>query len=378
MLRQASRTPELDGIRGVAILLVLYWHYFVVPLAPPNLDGWPAMIYQARGMGWSGVDLFFVLSGFLIGGILIDNREAPNVFKVFYIRRALRIIPIYAIVLGVFYSCITFGGAYHSQFGWLFRGHLRLWPYLTMTQNFLPHHSIFLGPSWSLAIEEQFYLLLPALVIFLRPRALLKVSWVAVVISVVVRFFIPTSDQYMWTFGRLDGLFTGVLLAQAMRDPALLGWAARHIGAVKLAAWIMLAGTLEIGINAARFGCFAYTWLAMFFAAFMVIALVDHNGRVARLMRLRWLTWTGQIAYGLYLFHQPINGFFHGWAHGGPPQIHNLSQFALTGLAFVTLMIVASASYRFFELPLMNLGRRCGYSVARAGGGPAEPAPART
>ncbi len=359
-----ARMPELDGIRGIAILLVLYWHYLVVPLGLTG-DGWTGMAGRILGMGWAGVDLFFVLSGFLIGGILLDNREAANVFRVFYVRRALRIIPIYAVLLGAAFTIQRFTDVGHSDYRALFSGHQSFWPYLTMTQNFLPHHSMFLGPTWSLAIEEQFYLFLPVLVVFLSPKAVLKVTWILIGLSSVVRFFLPSFDA-VWTFWRTDELLVGVLLAHGVRSPVLVGWAAAHLASIRLAFWLLLAGTLEIGLNSGRFGCTAFTWLAAFFASLVVIVLVDRDGWLARLMRRRWLMRTGQIAYGLYLFHQPINGFFHGWAHAGPPEVRNLSQLALTGLAFVTLIVFANVSYQWFELPLMNLGKRFRYAAAAA------------
>src|SRR5580704_17724235 len=97
-----TRLPELDGIRGCAILLVLIWHY--VPCEISASEGAAHVVSRALGLTWSGVDLFFVLSGFLIAGILLDNRNASNYFRVFYIRRVCRTFPLYFLLVGIFVS----------------------------------------------------------------------------------------------------------------------------------------------------------------------------------------------------------------------------------------------------------------------------------
>ena len=99
--RGSSRTPELDGIRGIAILLVLIWHYPINQIRGEHGSVFH-LVQQSLGWTWSGVDLFFVLSGFLIGGTLLDNRRASNYFQVFYIRRACRIVPLYFLLLLAF------------------------------------------------------------------------------------------------------------------------------------------------------------------------------------------------------------------------------------------------------------------------------------
>src|SRR5271163_530813 len=100
MIESTRRIPQLDGIRGTAILLVIIWHFVVVPVTQAPHQGEIGRIVAHIGLlTWSGVDLFFVLSGFLIGGILIDARDSPNYFSTFYVRRVFRILPIYLLVV---------------------------------------------------------------------------------------------------------------------------------------------------------------------------------------------------------------------------------------------------------------------------------------
>jgi len=162
----AGRIPALDGLRGVAILLVLLWHgLFEMNANSRVLSGLLAL----GKLSWSGVDLFFVLSGFLIGGILLDAKDSPHYFTTFYIRRAYRILPLYFAVIGVAYSI----GHLSTDFGWLGADLATMkipWAsYPTFTQNLWmaylgTYGSFTLAATWSLAVEEQFYLTAPLLI----------------------------------------------------------------------------------------------------------------------------------------------------------------------------------------------------------------------
>lgn len=170
-----KRIRELDGLRGIAILLVVGFHYFTCQVLPD--DPLPfRFLGRAFFQGWNGVDLFFVLSGFLIVGILLDARGSRNFFRVFYTRRACRILPLYYLIVILF---VLLGVTGLVKNDWLFTGGLPLWSYLTLTQNYLMHAQGFgpnwLGVTWSLAIEEQFYLVIPLLVWLLNRKQLFAV-----------------------------------------------------------------------------------------------------------------------------------------------------------------------------------------------------------
>ena len=158
--------PELDGLRGIAVLLVIAYHYLIIDLHFMSVPLYYAVwVFQ---IGWSGVDLFFVLSGFLIGGILLDHRESKRILQTFYIRRACRILPLYLAtftlyVIGVY----LFDNRVRTNFALPFINHGPIWPFATFTQNYwmaIAHEwgCAFNGMTWSLAVEEHFYLLLPA------------------------------------------------------------------------------------------------------------------------------------------------------------------------------------------------------------------------
>ena len=166
--KQEERSPTLDGLRGLAILLVVVWHYVGVPLPPAGVhqDGstWIPTAKGALIICRGGVDVFFVLSGYLIAGILLRNQHSRRYYAPFFIRRACRILPLYSVLVAVFIMCRIAGYE-----GVLFDGPIPLAAYITMTQNYGmaamgTYGAVWLSATWSLAIEEQFYLLFPALV----------------------------------------------------------------------------------------------------------------------------------------------------------------------------------------------------------------------
>jgi len=181
MTESARRIPQLDGIRGAAILLVIVWHFVVVStLLGPGEGAISRIISHAGLLTWSGVDLFFVLSGFLIGGILIDAKDSPNYFSTFYVRRVFRILPIYALAVLAYLLLWSSAAGQQTVLRETLGRPMPWYVYLTFTQNFwLAHHAsdaIYLSLSWSLAVEEQFYLLLPTIIRVLPRFWLLPVA----------------------------------------------------------------------------------------------------------------------------------------------------------------------------------------------------------
>src|SRR6266478_6063614 len=186
-----GRIPELDGLRGLAILLVVLFHFITYSYHGPSHT---ALSYFTKlfGLGWSGVDLFFVLSGFLIGGILLDVRESPRYFGTFYLRRIHRILPVYYVWI-LFYALI-----FCMPLGWfpatleVSRSHLSVAPrYVFFLQNMAYQQGhfqwVWFAVTWSLAVEEQFYLIAPPLIRFLSNSRFAILSVAAVVFCPVLR-----------------------------------------------------------------------------------------------------------------------------------------------------------------------------------------------
>jgi peptidoglycan/LPS O-acetylase OafA/YrhL len=223
------RIPELDGLRGIAIGMVLVWHYFEAPTAAPPATLLSYALVFGR-LSWSGVDLFFVLSGFLIGGILLDARTAKNYFQVFYIRRFFRIFPIYFALLLILPDLSTFGlWSHHGDFTWSLGSSTPWYAYWTFTQNFYMARAGNLGGfclwmTWSLAVEEQFYLTLPLLLRVMPPRWFIKCMLLGICTAPILRMTLRLIWPDNWTPGyvlmlcRADALLLGVLAAILIRD----------------------------------------------------------------------------------------------------------------------------------------------------------------
>ena len=303
----------LDGLRGLAILLVLLLH-FTTDMTPPD-GSLAAAVRSAFQVGWIGVDLFFVLSGFLITGILTDNKGNGRYFSAFYARRALRILPVYFLAVfaafhllpRVFQGFDTGGVRTEAPF-WLFFQNFKELPY-QMSRT--------VGHFWSLAIEEQFYLMWP-LVVFLTSRSTARrIALATVVLSPIVRFValqggVPGASVYHFTPFRLDGLATGAFIALSMRDPAarasLERWS-KAVGAVALAAALVLYGPVHIpAALSVKLGfSIGFSTLCIGFGSLLTRVVVSRpNSRLARVLSWRGLVTLGTYSYAMYLVHVPL------------------------------------------------------------------------
>ena len=250
------RVSELDGLRGIAILQVLIWHYFVGPISPQLIS---PLLHKCLGLTWSGVDLFFVLSGFLLGGILMDNKNSTNFFRVFYLRRCCRILPLYFLWILIFviivhaFKELTFEYPYLSIFDLNIYHWVAIKHYLTFTQNFLmaQHHdwgNQWFGVTWSLALEEQFYLVLPLIIYFASARILIYVFLFLIVLAPILRtvlfFVLPLPDGVFWSFFlmpcRGDAFLLGALCALLLRKDWFKKLIHRHMLIVYSIAGILL------------------------------------------------------------------------------------------------------------------------------------------
>jgi peptidoglycan/LPS O-acetylase OafA/YrhL len=371
----SARLPEVDGVRGLAIVLVLIWHYFVCTANIPTSPHWLRVTASSLTLIWCAMDLFFVLSGYLIGGVFLDYRRSPNLLKVFYIRRFFRIMPLYVIWVGLFFAGREFLPA--QRFAWLFDHQVPTWGYFLFSHNIVamiydhagPH---WMGISWSLALEEQFYVLLSLLVLAVPPKGFPWVCGLMIVTAMPLRFvtmrILPDNAWAAWfpLWCRWDSLFCGVLLAWSRRQD---WWHLTNAPKFRWMAWgIFLLGitwlmTLSlrrmIFPNLGHIMTYGITASSIMFTAMMF--LVVHGSVLTRLLSWRPLVFMGTICYGVYLFHQAINGIFHGLIYHDEPKLERLDQVLVTLLATVTTILLAHLSYTKFEKPLIDYGYRWKY-----------------
>lgn len=371
----AQRLSQLDGIRGLAILLVLIWHYYCCQIIPEPQSAL-AYLDRAFGLAWSGVDLFFVLSGFLITGILLDNRHSGNYFRIFYIRRMCRIMPVYYLVIALYFLVANWDVWQKDHFAWLMANPFPLWSYTTFTQNILmgmrgdfgPH---WLGATWSLAIEEQFYLIIP-LMVFLLPRRILFPTFIAaVLLAPLLRYLYPGFLTFVNTPWRSDSLLSGGCLAIMVRYPPFLNMVRDHMKSFIALGILLLLGAAMLTKSPESMGVFDHLWLAGLYTTFILAAYANLFPPLTRLLQNHGLVWFGQRSYGIYMYHEVVSGLLHGWIRHHPPKISSIEDAYVTATALLVTLATAALSYRYFETPILRFGYRFNYgSVTKHGGIP--------
>jgi peptidoglycan/LPS O-acetylase OafA/YrhL len=320
-----ERISTLDGLRGIAVLLVLLMHFTPDYLMNNRALEWFKKLLQA---GWIGVDLFFVLSGFLITRILLREKGAPNYFKNFYARRALRIFPLYFVTLFIFIHIIPLlgMGSIHEVnevqsmqiWQWLYLTNFGLW--LHGSRGFSAGFVEF-RHFWSLAVEEHFYIVWPAVVLLCNPRQLRIVCLSLMTIALLIRvgYYCASSPVhsanyfYVLTFCRFDALAAGAFIA------ALLGNATTKDlrSVLRNARLIQLAIALILIISAywmkglwsgsAFMKTIGFTLVAIGFGALLVDwTLSDESAIQKRIGNSSMLGFFGKYSYGLYIIHGVI------------------------------------------------------------------------
>jgi peptidoglycan/LPS O-acetylase OafA/YrhL len=362
--------PELDGVRGIACALVVLTHCLVGQPIPQSLLSIRGVVFP---IFVSGVDLFFVLSGFLIVGILLDHRQATNYFRVFWTRRVLRIFPVYFLLLATYLVALALHLRFHFQAldVWLFKDTLPAWSYALFVQNFFMAFGDQIGSywnaiTWSLAIEEQFYLLVPLLVFVLNRRQTIWLALACVVIAPILRFW-PGAGEHWYYFAtpcRMDALMFGVLVSCVIRDEAALNFFRRWRVAFDVA--ILIVFVMALDIPGYRFvdPRLHYSLRGVIGAyCILRIFLVD-GGWFRAALRWRFLVNLGLISYSLYMYHQAVNGLVHGILFGAAPAMTGFPQLLAGSFVIAVSVTLAALSTRYFELPFRRKGRAFKYSLA--------------
>lgn len=354
------RIKELDGLRGIAILLVIAWHYCAVQIQPEN-SATLEILTRVLSVTWSGVDLFFVLSGFLIVGILVDAKGSPTYFKTFYIRRMCRIFPLYYLMVAL-YILLPKTGLPANE--WLFARELPLLSYATLTQNFFMHSGGFgsnwLGVTWSLAVEEQFYLIIPILIWMLGRRHLALVFIMGILLAPVLRLVLGNLGAYVFPFTRADSILMGGLIALAIRSDHIWNFIrenSRHLG------WLLglsFLGTIYLMVKRAGVGdVYLHFVLSIFYSVLVMLGLTLKDTPLNTLLRNRILVWFGLRSYGIYLFHQPVSSTVHLLITGSPvPTLTSFSGLFTNLLALAVVAVLCELSFRYFEAIFLRFGSK--------------------
>lgn len=357
--RLPSHVLELDGFRAIAVWMVILDHMVDGWKLPAEAFTWiPRLVWQLIAHGWLGVDLFFILSGFLITGILLQARGKPNYFRNFYGRRALRILPLYLSCIAVMYLC--YGGSYFLLS-------------LLFVANFAPAFGIATphGPGvfWSLAIEEHFYLVWPLAVRLCTRNALLVGAILIIVISPMLRWWAMNTGLqfvgvYQFSFYRFDGLALGACLAIWARSDYF----------TRKGAWILAAGMMSIisvvTILTVPYGVFGTqspmgvalrsTQAQFMFASTVALALTYRGTIFTSPLRWKISLVTAQLSYCLYLIHLSVgDGYYWTLKHFNINQLEVFSPagafLARSAAIILVSFALAALSQKYLEAPFMKL-----------------------
>jgi peptidoglycan/LPS O-acetylase OafA/YrhL len=370
-----ARIKELDGLRGIAVVLVMASHIF---RRANEFTQHPILYFisNAAAIGWIGVDIFFVLSGFLITSILFNAREKQHYFRNFYVRRILRIVPLYyAVMLIVFLIVIPIKTPEFVDkipqlipFQLLY---LQNWVVLTPWAQ----SSLYIGVTWSLAIEEQFYLFWPALVYFIKKESLFKLGLGYFLLSGIIRAtgillwkdtFQAIHFFYYNSFTRFDELIFGGLLAIAISSnywrekiktiaqPTLFASLFFFI-----ALWVIDQSPLNfkhIPINLA-----GYTSMSILTGALISVFVIHpENSKIRQVFRNGMLVFLGKYSYAMYLFHIPVLLILLDllwWTHYRGWKMYLL----FIASSFLVTIALSFASWHLFEKHMLNLKKHFEY-----------------
>lgn len=361
------RIAALDGVRGFMTILVLFSHFFA-----EIANGFPRL-----GFGWIAVNMFFVLSGFLIGRLIIERMECENFFSVFVMRRICRTIPSYMISVLIIFAVLWI---FRAEPWTKFRTEFPLWSYLTFTQNIFMGATndvgvYWLAPTWTLALEEQLYVLLP-FVFFLAPRRYWAPILIGVALTaVVLRAWVFTSGvSQIWGLvilpTRGDVLVAGVIAAIIFKDKNIdlsrFDFTLRCAPVVLLFATVLLA--LIDPVERVLFNVLGPLFVSTGFAC-LLVAMV-RGAPEAKRFESKFFCFFGHISYCVYLTHLMVLGLMHGLILGAKPSLGSVEQWIVTVVGLFVAVGVGWALTTLIEAPLTAYGRSWKWSAKKTVHGP--------
>lgn len=319
------------------------------------------MVSAGAAAGWVGVQLFFVLSGLLITGILLDTKDGPDYFRRFYVRRTLRIFPPYYALLVLVLVVLPL--VVHDA-DWLDAYTGRQWPYWLYVSNWFPGIRG-LGHLWSLGVEEQFYLVWPLLVWWLSRERLVLLCWLVMAVTPLIRLGLhvtglPPEAAYAFTIARWDALAAGALLAALLRDADGRDRVTHLRGPVAVVSSLGVVTLVAVqhGLNALELPVevFGQSLFAALSACLLAYALSERS-RLAAHLSISWLRFLGRYSYAMYLFHFPINfalsPAFGPWVRGSDGPARTLRLATYLTVVFSLTILASLASWAWIEEPAM-------------------------
>jgi len=347
----SRRDTALDGFRGLMTLLVVFSHYFA------EIHGG----FARASCGWLAVDGFFVLSGLMVGRLVLEKGAAENFMTVFYVRRAFRTLPIYFVCLAVALILAPLAGLPDDA-------RVPAWSYFAFVNNIYSAVTgdvgrAWLSPCWTMAVEEQFYLVAPALLLFTPRHARVPMLGAVVVLAIVSRAILmqagaPGTASTMLLISRADCLAIG--LASAVLLNGTVDWTQRR--------WLSLAAVaftfaLAFVFGASSMVLIGHTLICAGVAVYLMA--VAQGAPERKSLDRRALRYCGDTSYAIYLTHMPTLWIAHSVLLGAAPRIDTLSGLLVTATCVPVVFALAHVLTRFVEAPITALGRRVPWRAPR-------------
>lgn len=350
--------PALDGLRGLAILLVVIYHNF----------GFVNYFF----FGWLGVDLFFVLSGFLITEILLKTKNSSHYLRNFYLRRVLRIFPLYYLILLIFFILIPILAPRILNLDYYIQNQMWFWTYL---QNWLfifhpiPANTSALNHFWSLAVEEQFYFVWPFIILlFRKPKAIIYLLIVLLIGVITFRFVIwnyqieNLAYFNLYTFSRIDGICVGSLLAvlRTVNYRAVNRYFTFIVLGLAVLNFVFYFFNKQNQFSYPYLAIAGYTTFATIFGLLVNEGVEKKDTFINKILSFQPLRFFGTISYSLYVFHWPLYlmlaPILTKWSNKNLAFIHPsvFASLAVTSLS----VLLAWLSFRFFEKRFLALKKK--------------------
>lgn len=360
-MNKPAHNPYIDGLRGIAILMVICYHYFTG--------------FYIFDFGWTGVDLFFVLSGYLLTGRIYPYLNRKKIILKFYVNRFLRIAPLYYTFLIIFFGTILFFGSESTiQNFSLYLNHkaavlafLTNWLFIFYGTGSADH----LSHLWSLAVEEQFYLVFPLFIfIFRNKKALLKAGIIIMLIIFITRilFYLHYSGVqknlhiYWNTFFRADSFLAGFMLYIAIENGFYKLFSRFAVPVIAVCIATIAAGCLYYGTMRLNpfFTSGGFLALEIAFASILFLAINERENIIKKITHSSFLKATGKISYGMYIFHWPVFLLSFSFINKLLSYLHLILPASCIQIinALVSIIIsyaISYVSFRFFESKFLKL-----------------------
>lgn len=355
--------PGLDGIRFIAIFMVIFHHCSF------NYQKDSVFILERlTTLGGNGVDLFFILSAFLITKILLENKGSKNYYNAFYARRILRIFPLYYLLLIITFIVLPmFNHPYIEKWSDI----EQIWYWFFLSNFAIAEKGSFghgmVDNTWSLAIEEQFYLVWPFLNSIFNIKNLRRFCWLIICFTVIYRTYLFLTGEsyvsiYVSTFTRMDNLAMGSLLATYYTNEdwykvSTLGNKLIFPSVIFFLFNIFAVIYLKLDI----FGAIGYIMNLVIFTT-IIIQVLDEKELFVRILSYKLVSKIGIYSYGIYLLHNPIQKLIRSFLIAPLSISPNIKVFILTLLTLIVSTLVAALSFHFFEMKFNSLKKYFKYS----------------